>query len=224
VRLLIYGMQSSGASTLAFLLAQKERCAAFVDIWAPYAAPSLQGEGDVVAKVVITTAFPIALHRERLQPDCTILFLRHPEVNYRSLATKVYRHHCGLLEEKFAVLDAVFKARHEYDAILYYEDMVSNPRATLTAITQLGWSCSADFLRLERKPADIMQVNEDRYPEVVGRLEYGMGNYHGRQLSQGFAHLQDLPEPGQEVCRWCPALTEHYHELIRTQQRWGVGT
>jgi hypothetical protein len=92
-------MQSSGASTLAFLLAQKPGCAAFVDIWTHYVAPSLPGDGDVVAKVVVTTAFPLALHQERFQPDCTVLFLRHPEANYRSLATKPYRHHCGFMEE-----------------------------------------------------------------------------------------------------------------------------
>ena len=208
-------MQSSGASTLAFLLAQKPDCAAFVDIWALYAAPSLPGADDVVAKVVVTTAFPLALHRERFRPDRTILFLRHPEANYRSLATKGYRHHCGFLEEKFSLLDQVFVTGHGFDVIVYYEDLVVDPLGTLARMTDLGWPCTPEFLRLGRRHSNIKELNERRYPEIVDRLEYDVGNHHGSGLTQDFAKMADLPEPGQEVCRWCPAVSEHYRLLMQ---------
>jgi hypothetical protein len=78
MRVLIYGMQSSGASAITFTAAQKPDCVAFVDIWSHFAAPQLGTSRDVVAKVVVTTAFPRSLHRGRFRPDYTILVLRHP--------------------------------------------------------------------------------------------------------------------------------------------------
>ncbi len=219
MRLLIYGMQSSGASTFAYLLAQKPDCAAFVDIWALYAAPALQGDGDVVAKVVVTTAFPLALHKERFRPDHTILFLRHPEANYRSLSTKSYRHHCGFLEEKFSLLDEVFMRREGFDTLVYYEDLLIDPLATLSQVTALGWSCNPEFLRMARKPSALKELNELRYPSIIGRLEYDMGNHHGGRLTRECAQMADLPEAGQEVCRWCPTLTRHYQMLMQEPER-----
>jgi hypothetical protein len=60
MRVLLYGMQSSGASILAFALAQKPDCLAFVDIWNMFwnmfAAPELETDRDCVAKAVVTTA------------------------------------------------------------------------------------------------------------------------------------------------------------------------
>jgi hypothetical protein len=210
MRLLIYGMQSSGASSLAYVLAQKSECAAFIDIWTLYAAPALAddgGDGDVVAKVVVTTAFPLSLHQERFRPDRTILFLRHPEANYLSLATKQYRHHCGFLEEKFALLDDVFMRNRGVDAIMYYEDWVFDPLGTLDSITGLGWSCDRSFLKFKRKPAEIKSFNEIRYPSVVGRLQYDVGNYHPGSVTNQYA---DLPDITKSTRRLCPAVSSHY--------------
>jgi hypothetical protein len=225
MRLLIYGMQSSGASTLAFLLAQKPDCAAFVDIWTMYVAPALPGVGDVVAKVVVTAAFPLAHHQERFRPDCTILFLRHPESNYRSLATKSYRHHCGFMEEKFGIYDRAFAGKCGVDAILYYEDLIVDPVGTLATFNDLGWSSDPGFLRLRRKQADIRRWNELQYPGIIDRLEYGMGAHRSGQLSSEFASLQKMPAPGPEISAWCPTVTEHYRVLMQEYPRkWSAGS
>ena len=224
MRLLIYGMQSSGASTLALLLAQKPDCSAFVDIWTMYVAPALPADHAVVAKVVVTTAFPLALHQERFRPDRTILFLRHPQVNYRSLASKGYRNHCGFMEEKFAVLDRVFAAKAAYDAVFYYEDLVLDPAGTAAAITRLGWSCEPDFLRFPRKHREIIDLNNARYPGIADRLEYGMGNHRPGGVLCGLSGLEDLSTaiPGMDA--WCPMVLEHYRELLGQsgQNRWSA--
>ena len=224
MRVLIYGMQSSGASTMALLLAQSPECAAFVDIWTMYAAPSLPADDDVVAKVVVTTAFPLALHQERFRPDRTILFLRHPEVNYRSLSSKGYRHHCGFMEEKFAVLDRVFADSAAYDAVLYYEDLVLNPRATAEAIIRLGWRWDPDFLRLRRKQGEILALNNARYPDLAGRLEYGAGNHRGGELQPGLVALTGLEPSDPGPGTWCPAVTDHYRGLMHPEgpKKWNV--
>jgi hypothetical protein len=221
MRLLIYGMQSSGASTLAFMLAQKPNCSAFVDIWTMYAAPALPSPGpkDVVAKVVITTAFPLALHQERFRPDRTILVLRHPVATYRSLATKVYRHHCGFIEEKFALLDRVFAERSGYDATVYYEDLIFDPVGTLAKISSLGWKCDAGFLELSRTQAEMVAFNERHLPSLTGRLQYGQGNYHGGAVTPEFAGVATPAEPCP-VADWCPRLVAHYQDLGRRWPRW----
>jgi hypothetical protein len=207
-------MQSSGASTLALLLAQKPECSAFIDIWTMYAAPALPGDDDVVAKVVVTTTFPLALHQERFRPDRTILFLRHPEANYRSLASKGYRHHCGFMEEKFAALDRVFLDETAYDAVLHYEDLILDPLHLAKAVQELGWTWDPAYLRLRRKQADIIEVNRSRYPGLTGRLEYGVGNHRPGGLLPELTRLADLPAGGTEVATWCPAVMEHYRGLM----------
>jgi hypothetical protein len=216
-------MQSSGASTLALLLAQKPDCSAFADIWAMYAAPALSEttDDDVVAKVVITTSFPLALHQERFRPDRTILFLRHPWANYRSLASKRYRHHCGFMEEKFAVMNQTFVDNSAIDLTLYYEDLIFDPLATLSAVTQLGWECDADFLNFHRSQTKILKDNEARHPSVVDRLEYGFGNHHSVNLTSAFANLRDLENSESPVSDWCPDVTQHYRALMEhNREKW----
>jgi hypothetical protein len=218
MRILIYGMQSSGASTLAFLLAQKPDCAAFIDIWAMYAAPSLPGTGDVVAKVVVTTAFPLALHQERFRPDCTVLFLRHPVANRGSLSTKSYRHHCGFMEEKFRLLDAVFESRSGFDAVLCYEDLIYDTTGMLQSVSQLGWACDSN-VRFDRNPAEIQRFNEQRYPMVMDRLEYGSGNHHWGRLDPDFVNLPESSDADPDMREWCPAVTAHYQHLLQHERR-----
>jgi hypothetical protein len=217
MRLLIYGMQSSGASTLAFLLAQKPDSAAFVDIWAMYAAPTLPepAELDVVAKVVVTTAFPLALHQQRFRPDHTILLLRHPQANYASLESKPYRNHSGLIEEKFAVLDQVFRDTSAYDSLLHYEDLIFDPQGTASVFKSLGWGWDPGFPKFRRRQKHIREFNNLRFPGLAGRLEYGFGNYHYGRLRRSFADLTDLGECAATVRAWCPAVVEHYESLTR---------
>jgi hypothetical protein len=221
MRLLIYGMQSSGASTLAFALAQKPDCSAFVDIWTMYAAPALPASGprDALAKVVVTTAFPLALHQDRFQPDLTILVLRHPTVNYRSLAEKVYRHHCGFIEEKFALLEKVFCEQSEYDAVVYYEDLIFYPAETLAKISDIGWTCSPEFLKFQRNQAEMVTFNEHHLPSVTNRLQYGQGNYHGGPIKPELAGLEHAL--GSDlVSDWCPRVVAHYDGLRGRWPEW----
>jgi hypothetical protein len=91
MRLLIYGMQSSGATAFALFLAQRPDCLALVDVLNNFAAPRVNTAMDMVVKVTMTTAYPLAVHVERFRPDKIVLFLRDPHDNYQSLKTKNYR-------------------------------------------------------------------------------------------------------------------------------------
>ncbi len=80
MRLLIYGMQSSGATTFTLFLAQRPDCLALVDVLNNFAAPRVNTAMDMVVKVTMTTAYPLAVHVERFRPDKIVLFLRDPSV------------------------------------------------------------------------------------------------------------------------------------------------
>jgi hypothetical protein len=212
MRLLIYGMQSSGASTFVAVLAQRPNCGAFVDIWNCYAAPEIPGSEDIVAKVTVTASFPLSLHQERFRPDRTILFLRHPIVNYRSLMTKSYRHQSGFVEEKFAILNDIFVKQKGYDAVFHYEELLSDPLATLQKVSVLGWPCDPSYLDFKRTAGEIAAFNEERFPSVCERLQYGPGQHRGKMIRKELAALSEL-SAAEPVAAWCPDVLEHYNQL-----------
>ncbi len=67
VRLLVYGMQSSGATAFTLFLAQRPDCLALVDVLNNFAAPRVTTEMDMVVKVTMTTAYPLPV-RNRSPP------------------------------------------------------------------------------------------------------------------------------------------------------------
>src|SRR6185369_8273907 len=151
MRLLVHGMQSSGATLFTYFLAQRPGCLALVDILNNYAAPRFESALDAVAKCVVTTAYPIAVHVERFRADKTILLLRDPRDNYFSLADKNYRNHSGLIDETFALLDKLFIARDRFDATVHYEDFLERDPAVLDRIRALGWPVETGYFDFERK-------------------------------------------------------------------------
>jgi hypothetical protein len=212
MRLLVYGMQSSGASTLAALLAQKPGCGAFVDIWASYLAPAISSDLDVVAKVVVTTAYPLERHQERFRPDRTVLVLRRPSANYRSLITKNYRNHCGLVDEKFRLLDRLYDDVR-FDQVVHYEDLVYQPAGVVDQMAALGWRMNDDATRFTRRPEEIFAFNKANFPALTDRLEYGVGKFRGGRIRPELVGLGDLPD-SSPVDELCPKLVSYYQALI----------
>src|SRR5579864_1092382 len=127
MKVLLYGMQSSGASVLALLLGQKPESLAFVDVWNMYAAPELETQHDCALKVVVTAAFSLELHRQRFRPDVILLVLRHPTDNYDSLIAKTYANESGLIDEKFSRLEEVFRGGKGFDHVVHFEDFAFSP-------------------------------------------------------------------------------------------------
>src|SRR5687767_3631582 len=111
MRVLVHGMQSSGATAFTLFMAQRAECLALVDVPNNFAAPRLATARDMVIKVVVTTAYSLAVHCERFRPDRTVLLLRDPRDNYASLRTKNYCNYSGLLDEKFLIIEQLFLDR-----------------------------------------------------------------------------------------------------------------
>jgi hypothetical protein len=214
MRVLLYGLQSSGASVLAYTFAQKRDSLAFVDIWNTYAAPERPpADRDIVAKVVATTAFSLEAHRRRFRPDATVLVLRHPCDTYESLFGKSYANDNGLIDEKFSLLESVFRAGAEFDDILHYEDFAFCPAEVVAQCQRLGWGIGNDALLFGRSPREIEEANVAGWPGIGESLRYGVGNLTQQGVARDRARFSEPWGKTAHLPRLCPSLFEHYAKL-----------
>lgn len=210
MRLLIHGMQSSGASTFAYFLAQRPGCLALVDILNMYAAPRLDTDLDVVAKCVVTASFPLALHAERFQPDRIVLLLRDPRANYASLRTKPYRNHSGLIDEKFELIDGLFANRARFDAVIAYEDFVDRRPAVIDAVRALGWPAETGHYAFRRTQSEMIAALWQHQPALFEAFELSFGNCDPRGLRPGRRPMPRDPAVTARLERLCPRLLAFY--------------
>jgi hypothetical protein len=213
MRVLLYGMQSSGASVLAFTLAQKPDSVAFVDIWNMFAVPELVTDRDTVAKVVVTTAFSLDVHRRRFRPDVTLLVLRHPVDTYESLRGKPYANESGLMDEKLAVLEDVLRAGTGFDHIVHYEDFVFSPRTLIDLLSSIGWRIDYDALLFSRKLQEIQASNADAFPGINARLKYGKGNIQMPGVLRDRVRFSEPSGKNAQLPLLCPSVFEHYSAM-----------
>lgn len=210
MKLLIHGMQSSGATAFTLFLAQRPDCLALVDISNRFAAPNVSPALDMVAKTVITTAFPLAVHQDKFQPDKTILFLRDPRDNYVSLETKNYRDGSGMMEEKFAVLDQVFRNRSAVDAVIHYEDFVARDPAVLATVEKLGWPVQDEYYTYRRRHDAIFADLWTHLPHLFTEMQLVFGNVQGREVTDSKQRKSWDAEVEARLETLCPQLLAHY--------------
>jgi hypothetical protein len=210
MKVLLYGMQSSGASVLAFALAQKPESLGFIDVWNMFAAPVLETNRDCVAKVVVTTAYNLETHRKRFQPDVTLLVLRHPVDNYYSLFGKSYENESGLIDEKFLLLEETLRGGTGFDHIVHYEDFVFCPREIIGLFNRIGWGVGFEALQFNRTPKEIETANAAAYPDLQARLKYGSGNVNPQGILRDRIRFSSPWGKTEHLPRLCPFLLEHY--------------
>lgn len=210
MRLLVHGMQSSGATAFTQVLAQRPGCVALVDIPNNFAAPRVTTDRDFVAKVVVTTAYPLAVHVERFQPDRVVLLLRDPRDNYESLRTKHYRHYAGLMDEKFRILDQLFAQADRFDAIIHYEDLVARDPGVMETMAGLGWPVTPDHFRFNRSYNELLDCLWTSEPGLMEEMEIVFGNAHGRELTDKHRDKSWGPVVAQKLEELCPRLLAHY--------------
>lgn len=157
MRILVYGMQSSGASLFTFFLAQKPNTFAIIDIWGGDEIPKLEDIKckDIIVKYIITKE-PLSNHIMSLKPHKKILFIRNPVDNYYSLNTKKYARD---IDEKFKILEQIFQKKENFDLVIFYEEFIFNPDKVLKKLKRLGFVVKKDFFEFKRTPEDISKFN-----------------------------------------------------------------
>lgn len=211
MRVLIYGLQNSGATLFSFFMGQKPASLILPDIWSMYRAPSWNIEADLCVKTTITTTFSIEDHKESFQPDLTILVIRHPEDNYISLRKKHFRNDDGSMEEKFALLDSIFDDYEKFDYVIRFEDFVMNPELIAKELCKLGWDMPPDASRLTRTPHDMEMAVWRSSPELYNLIKWGAGNSRSMPIKDIQLVRSDDQAAHEFSWRHAPRLSETYH-------------
>lgn len=132
MRILVYGMQGSGATLFSYFLCQDPNTIGILDYWGhvsercPTKAPVPyipDGGLDLVCKAVVSTTFPWKAHCDSFRPDLTILFRRNVG-NYESLDQKWYKNEGGTIDEKFELLKTINEK--EFDICMTYEELIAD--------------------------------------------------------------------------------------------------
>ncbi|HEX9887595.1 MAG TPA: hypothetical protein VGA70_13945 [Longimicrobiales bacterium] len=216
-RILVHGMQSSGASAFALLLGQRPESVCVADLYNPFLAPWLDTELPVVLKAVVTTTWSIDQHAAAFKPDRTVLFVRNPYDVCFSLLTKPYADQNGHFDDKLREMDRLFAERDRFDLVVHYEDFVGRRSETVAWLRELGWPAGEADYELRRGPEEITVFNEAHVPwcrqygSTSPDPRWGMGNV---DVSRGVA----LPSEGkplrecllERVCSLSPTLSRHY--------------
>lgn len=217
MKVLIYGLQSSGASLFAFFMAQRPRSIGIVDLNNHRLAPRLEIDLDIILKTVITTRWSLEEHIQSFMPDTTILFIRNPYTNYHSLMGKIYANRSGNIDDKFRLLDRIFQSRARFDAVFSYEDFIHSRQDTLSRMVSLGWSVPADSYDFPRPAREIYLFNCHysnwcrNNPAAPGpRGGWGMGNITGKNIKLSLANRPYIPELDARVRKLCPNIHEYY--------------
>ncbi|MEA1648840.1 hypothetical protein UAJ10_07395 [Nitrospirillum sp. BR 11164] len=213
MRLLVHGMQSSGATAFTRALAERPGCVALADVPNNFAAPRVTTTADFVAKVVVTTAYPLATHVERFRPDKLVLFLRDPRDNYASLSIANYRHHSGLMDEKFLILDQLFAERHRlFDAVIHYEDFVARDPFVFTTLAGMGWPLEEAYYTFRRDYNDLLRTLWEAEPALQETMDVVFGNARGPGVTDRWRDKPRDPAVDARLEVLCPRLLRHYRD------------
>jgi hypothetical protein len=211
MRLFIYGMESSGASTFCYFLGQRPGCVAVIDLWSHHIAPPLRVKTDIVLKATTTTQFRARDHVASFVPDRTIFFIRDPVAVYASLKGKQYADLVGTVEEKMARFDDEFST-NDFNVTLRYEDFIARDQRLLETVNGLGWPCTLECYNLRRSFDDILAANCAASPwlQTSYNRHWGFGNIHAGAISDSYTAKAYPADVVATVAKLSPNLSRHY--------------
>lgn len=218
LKVLVYGLQSSGASLFSYFLSQRPETLGIIDLNNHRLAPSLPMEHDIILKAVVTTRWPLQAHIDSFQPDRTILFIRNPYNNYYSLQDKVYANKSGSIDEKFRLMEDYFIQQQRFDSTICYEDFIANPVDTLEILNTIDWYMTPEYYKFPRSPQEIAQFNITHNewcrlnPAAAGPTGgWGMGNIRSSTIDLCLSDKPYDEKTHNRVKQLCPTLYEYYH-------------
>src|SRR5271155_5099190 len=211
MRLLIYALESSGASAFCLFVAQREDSIAIVDLWTKVLTPRLDIPGDVVVKATATPLFSLTQHIESFRPDRTILFVREPVLNYASLSKYPYANEFGTIDEKFARFDQELAA-WPAELVFRYEDFIAHEASVPRRLSALGWPAVPADYDMARSVTAIQfhTLTHSEWACQEFDLSWGTGNIKGSKIITSFNQVPVDPKLREHVQRLCPHLTALY--------------
>jgi hypothetical protein len=211
-RVLIHGMQSSGASLLALLAAQGPDTLAVIDLWNPELAPDLAHDGPIVLKTT-TGPVPLAAHVKSFRPTAMVLMLRHPVDQISVLTDESFRDYASPLEDKLEAFDNVFADAERFDAVVSYEQFTRNPTSVAATMRSIRLPLPADANRFPRSLDDVVVYAREHSPwcDEHWRTKWGTGRVDPVSLPLLSAPPVSQAHDARHLAReHCPALLAHY--------------
>lgn len=218
-RLLIYAMQSSGASLFALFAGQSPGTLTVPDLWNPEITPHLGGRS-VVVKATVGTV-PLPAHRRSFLPTRTLLYLRHPVDVATSLATKSYRDYGGTIADKLRIFDEIVADEGDFDLTVSYEELVADPAAVADKLRAIGHPMPEGAERFPRSPDEIVRhaCASSGWCVRNFRTKWGLGNIHVDALEQ-LGPIASKPSEEAWSSAWenAPRLLARYEQASATVQ------
>lgn len=212
-------MQSSGATLVALLLAQEPDAVACLDVFCgaqPPPASAYPTDRASVVKVTVSTDRPFAEHVARVEPDRTVLVLRHPAHVYASLVRKRYAATGGTVDEKLRRFEADALARDRFDAVVRYEELVFEPDVVCRRLAATGVPLPGDAGAFPRSRQQVMDATravpalDDAFMEV-----WDKGNVDPRGIERAKVFKRVPAEMRAHVAAVSPALSAEYDAWYR---------
>lgn len=181
MRILVYGLQSSGASVFTLWLSQQEDYLGVIDLYVGRKPPTKK---EVPNENVILKATVSNLDLDEcvklFQPDKTILFVRDPYQNYLSLKKKLFKNIGGNIKDKFKKLNNVFEQGDRFDVVITYEDFVQYKSKVIEQLNSLGIQVTPESYLFRRSPEDIIRYNctHSDYLKRTHKQVWDIGNIH----------------------------------------------
>jgi len=217
MRVLVYGLQSSGASLFTFWLSQLNGYVGVIDLFAGKHPPSMQevGSENLILKATVSDlSFDTCV--QEFNPDKKILFIRNPYQNYISLKKKSFKNKGGKIDAKFKTLNTLFRKKNMFDAVITYEDFIQNKEEIVRSLNAIEIPVSKDNYFFRRSPEDIIQYNceQSEYLAKTHKNKWDIGNIHtiegvvSLELKGGGARYLTR----RKVKRFLPHVVEYYYD------------
>jgi non-ribosomal peptide synthetase component E (peptide arylation enzyme)/glycosyltransferase involved in cell wall biosynthesis len=214
MRLLIYGMQSSGASTFCYFLGQRAGSVAIIDLLLHCLAPSLKFSAPAVVKATANSVYRPADHIVSFRPDRTVLFLRDPVAVYAGLIDKPYGNHYGSVDDKIVQFDEDFAPKN-WDLVVRYEDFIAHSPELIGSISEIGWPCTPEYYDLTRSFQEIADFNAAASNWLRSGFgnTWGFGNISPGPIRRAFTRERYPQRIREKVAELSPRLTSYYESL-----------
>lgn len=224
MRILVYGLQSSGASLFTYFLGQLQNSFALIDVSARRKAPVAsffqnyeQKNTKIITKCTIT-AIPYQNIVDLYKPDLRILFIKNPFQNFMSLKQKRYRRTGGTLFNKIRLLESYFNQSEQlFDCVIKYEDFLNNRELVISQLNKIGLDVNKEMYNFNK---DVMEVSSEGLKNKwkLNRIDVrvGYGNIHLDSLNKPILNYNKVYEVDSHsariVKRYCPQLVKYYSQ------------
>ena len=157
MRVLIHGLQSSGATLFAYCLSQNANILPVLDVHVLFPIDrfiDVPQSMDIVAKCTVSTYIPFNVQKTLYKPDITILFNRDSQEVRDSLRLKYYRDEGGSPDAKISIAEKMNPS--DYDYVLSYDSFLRDTHGTIDKLSPLlEWLKIDDFYGQKRTLSDM---------------------------------------------------------------------